>query len=146
MKRKKKVLILDGDQVLRRSYSEELTDEGYDVAFARSASEGIAKLERDNHDLVVMEINMPGASGLDALGSIAGKFPHLPLVINSASDDYRSHFGSWAADAYLVKSPDLSELKRTIRSLLSGTTFNGTPTPTFHVESNLVLSGTPREL
>ncbi|NLI16870.1 MAG: response regulator, partial [candidate division Zixibacteria bacterium] len=39
----------------------------------------------------------------------------LPVIINSAYSSYKANFSSWLADDYVVKSPDLTELKDTIR-------------------------------
>ena len=43
----------------------------------------------------------------------------MPVVINSAYPAFKSDFGTWGADAYVVKSSDLSELKAKVRSLLA---------------------------
>jgi DNA-binding response OmpR family regulator len=52
------------------------------------------------------------------LGRIIGRYRDLPIILHSSYPCYKEDFMSWAADAYLTKSPDLKELKRTIRNLL----------------------------
>ena len=42
----------------------------------------------------------------------------MPVILNSAYSSYKDNFLSWSADAYVVKSSDLGELKQTIKSLL----------------------------
>jgi DNA-binding NarL/FixJ family response regulator len=61
---------------------------------------------------------MPGMDGLEALGKLLAEDPKVPVVLNSAYSSYKDNFLSWSADAYVVKSSDLTELKETIRRLL----------------------------
>jgi two-component system response regulator (stage 0 sporulation protein F) len=56
--------------------------------------------------------------GLEALPRILGLKQHVKVIINSAYAQYKESFMSWAADAYVVKSSDLSELKQKIKELL----------------------------
>jgi len=56
--------------------------------------------------------------GLEVLARIMSIDRRVPIVLNSGYSSYRNNFLSWAADAYVVKSPDPSELKRIINNLL----------------------------
>jgi DNA-binding response OmpR family regulator len=114
-----KLLIVDDERNLRRLYREDLAGEGYEVITAGSVDECLAKLDEEDPDLVVLDIRMPGADGLEALGKIRENRPNLPVVLNSAYSSYRDNFLSWTADAYLVKSSDLDPLRHTIRKLLT---------------------------
>jgi len=55
---------------------------------------------------------------LEALGKIIGKERNIPVIIHSAYSSYKDDFISWAADDFVLKSSDLTELKRKIRALL----------------------------
>ena len=57
-------------------------------------------------------------NGLEALPRILGLKEGLPVILNTAYSQYQESFMSWAADAYVVKSSDLSELKQKIKELL----------------------------
>ena len=57
--------------------------------------------------------------GLAAMDEIMELKHRIPVIINSAYSIYKDNFKSWSADAYVVKSSDLSELKTTVEQLLS---------------------------
>jgi len=61
---------------------------------------------------------MPAMDGLEALGRILGLKKDIPVILNTAYSNYKDDFMSWAADAYVVKSSDLTQLKTTIREVL----------------------------
>jgi two-component SAPR family response regulator len=69
-------------------------------------------------DLVVLDIVMPVMDGMEALGRMIGKYKDIPIILYSSYPHYREDFMSWAADAYLIKSSDLTDLKKTIKNLL----------------------------
>ena len=115
---KKKILIVDDDEGLRSLYEEELREEGYEVVTARDGKEALLKLEKERPDLVILDIVMPQMDGMEALGQIMGRERNVPIIIHTSYPGYREDFMSWAADAYVTKSDDLSELKKKIRELL----------------------------
>ena len=122
-----KILIVDDEPHLRLLYRKDLEDEGYEVFEAASAEEGIAAFEKHHPDLVVMDIRMPGMNGLEAMARVLDKDRRIPIVLNTAYDSYRDDFTSWAADAYVTKGPDTSELRATIRRLLEEREHIGPP-------------------
>jgi two-component system response regulator (stage 0 sporulation protein F) len=115
---KPKVLVVDDERNLRTLYQRELEREGYQVVSAASAREGLALIESERPDVVVLDIRMPGMDGLEALARTLDQHPQLPVILNTAYSCYQDDFLSWAADAYLVKSADVSELLEKIRSLV----------------------------
>jgi two-component system response regulator (stage 0 sporulation protein F) len=121
---KKKILIVEDEEVLRFLYEEELKTEGYEVLTAGNGKEAIQKLEEGKPDLVVLDIIMPVMDGIEALGPILAKERKIPIILHTSHAEYQEDFKSWAADAYVMKSSDLLELKATIRKLLEK---RGTP-------------------
>jgi len=113
-----KVLIVDDDKNIGLLYREELIDEGHDVEIVLNGKECIEKLESYTPDLIVMDIRMPEMDGIEALGRIIAQRKDIPVILNSAYSSYKDDFRSWGADAYLVKSSDLSDLKRTIAEVI----------------------------
>ncbi len=113
------LLIVEDEDNLRTLYKDELEDEGYDVVLARDGKEAIALAEEVCPDLVVMDVRMPRMDGIEAMGRILSRNNTVPIVLNTAYSSYKDHFMSWAADAYVVKSADLTELKTTIRDILA---------------------------
>src|SRR4030043_2223373 len=114
----RKILVVEDEEGLRLLYEEELTAEGYDVLTARNGREAIQQLEQGKPDLIVLDIVMPVMVGLETLGRIVGKERKIPVILNTSYPGYREDFMSWAADAYVTKSADLTELKGKIRGLL----------------------------
>jgi len=115
---RKIVLIVDDDVNQRLLYEQELTDEGYQVVLASDGREALEKVKEVSPDVVVLDIAMPGMDGIEALGRILGKDNALPVILNTAYSSYKDNFMSWSADAYVVKSSDLTELKTEIRKAL----------------------------
>jgi CheY-like chemotaxis protein len=122
-----RILIVDDEPNLRTLYRRDLEDDGYEVIEASSAEEGIKAFERERPDLVVLDVRMPGMNGLEAMARILDKDRRIPIILNTAYDSYRDDFTSWAADAYVTKGPDTSELMKTIRKLLEEREHLGPP-------------------
>jgi DNA-binding response OmpR family regulator len=118
----KKILVVDDEANIRRLYSEELTDAGYRVACAAGWDEAQRALDREPFDLVTLDIRLgEGADGIEALRQIKELRPGLPVVLVTAYEEYQADFGSWAAEGYVVKSADLTELKARIARELGRT-------------------------
>ncbi len=113
-----KVLIVDDEENVRELYKAELIDEGYEVLLASNGKEAIQCIQKDVPDIVVMDIRMPEMDGIEALGRLVARYKDLPVILNTAYSSYRDDFRTWAAEAYVVKSSDLSELKAKIRDIL----------------------------
>ncbi len=114
-----KIMCVDDDLSLLRLYQEELTEEGYKVILARDGKEAMVKFEKENPDLVIMDIRMPNMDGIEALTAMLGKNRQIPVILNTAYPQYRENFMTWGAEAYIIKSSDLSELKNTIKEVLA---------------------------
>ena len=113
-----KILVVEDEEGLRLFYEEELTSEGYEVITARNGKEAIQRLEEGSPDLIILDIVMPVMDGMEALSRILRKDRKIPIILNSSYSAYRDDFMSWAADAYVTKSTDLTELKTKIQDLL----------------------------
>jgi DNA-binding NtrC family response regulator len=113
-----RLLIVDDERDIRHLYAAELEDEGYEVDSAGSGAEAAEKLNHQHFDLVVLDIQMKGESGLQLLQKIVKERTDLPVILCTAFSCYKEDFSSWLADGYVVKSSDLSELKREIDRVL----------------------------
>ena len=123
------ILIVEDDEHQQLLYSEELKEEGYDVVVATSGQEALATIERVEPDLVVLDIAMPGMDGIEALGRLLSQNNQLPVVLHTAYATYKDNFMTWSADAYVVKSSDLSELKAEIERVLAKRRSNADAAP-----------------
>ena len=115
----KKILVVDDEAHIRLLYTEELTEEGYEVVTAEGGLNLLEKIENEKPDLVVLDIKMVDYNGLDLLQDIRNRFYDLPVVLCSAYDTFKDDMKSIAADYYVIKSFDLGELKTKIAELLS---------------------------
>ena len=113
-----KILCVDDDPTLLDLYREELTEEGYKVIVARNGKDAVTRFSREKPNLVILDIRMPEMDGITALNAILGKNRQVPIIFNTAFPQYRENFMTWGAEAYVVKSSDLSELKQAIRRVL----------------------------
>jgi CheY-like chemotaxis protein len=113
-----KVLCVDDDLSLLRLYEDELTEEGYAVVLARDGKEALAKFEKESPQVVVMDIRMPVMDGIEALTTLLGRDRQVPVILNTAYPQYKENFMTWGAEAYVIKSSDLTELKQKIREVL----------------------------
>ncbi len=113
------ILLVEDDKNQCLLYEQELRLEGYEVVTASNGKEALEKVQEKLTDIIIMDINMPKMDGIEAMGRILSKNKEIPVIINTAYSDYKDSFMSWAADAYIVKSSDLSELKNTIKEILT---------------------------
>jgi len=113
-----RVLLVDDSESIRLLYEKEMEEEGYQMLLAASGEEALELLEREEVDLVVLDIKMKQMSGLEALQHIVKEKKNLPVILCSAYSSYQDDFSSWLADSYVIKSSDMSELKGEIRRLL----------------------------
>mgnify|MGYP001105414236 CR=1 FL=1 len=113
-----KILVVDDEEHIRFLYSEELTEEGYDVITADSGYKLLERIEEEKPDLVVLDIKMVDYNGLDLLQDIRNQYADLPVILCTAYDTFKEDMKSIAADAYVIKSFDLTELKNKISAIL----------------------------
>lgn len=111
-----KILVVDDEKHIRMLYQEELESEGYAVATSDGEEPILSVLAREKPDVVILDIKLgPGRSGLDLLQEIRGLTNHVPVILSTAYDSFQHDLKSIAADHYVVKSVDLSELKDKVR-------------------------------
>ena len=81
MKTQRKVLVVDDDPVIAKSFDRVLSGKGYAVITARDGSEALQKLRDEKYDVVFTDIKMPGMSGIEVAEKIRATQPWLPVVI-----------------------------------------------------------------
>ena len=112
------LLIVDDEKNILKLYEKEFKEEGHDVLIATSGLEALQKLEKNAVDLVILDIRMPELNGVETLKKIMESPSKPPIILNSAYTSYKDNFLTWAAEAYVVKSSDLTELKAKTREVL----------------------------
>lgn len=115
---KKTILVVDDEEHIRLLYKEEFEEEGYNVLLASDGEDALAQIENNLPDLVTLDVKMPGIDGITLARKIKELKSDMPLIFVSAYEDYKHDFGTWASDAYFVKSANLTELKSLISNIL----------------------------
>ena len=114
----KKILCVDDDLSLLYLLKEELSEEGYKVILAKDGKQAMEKFREQKPQAVVMDIRMPLMDGIETLNAMLGKDRQIPIILNTGFPEYKQNYMTWGADAFIVKSSDLSELKQKIREVL----------------------------
>jgi DNA-binding NarL/FixJ family response regulator len=123
------ILIADDHAVVRRGLREILADSlpGTTFSEAGNADEALGLLAKRPTNLVVLDINMPGRSGLDVLKDVKHIFPRLPVIVLSVQpeDQYAVRCLRNGASAYINKDSAPEELAIAARKVLAGGRYVG---------------------
>jgi len=116
------ILIVEEDDRLRSALRLALEEEGFAVAAVPDVETGLERLPEVDPDLVLVDIMLPGASGLDLCRSIR-QTSHVPIIIVTARDDSHDVVAGLeaGADDYVTKPFVIKELAARIRALLRRT-------------------------
>ncbi len=112
------ILVVDDEASIRTLYREELEDAGYRVLCAEGGEDARRILGEGPVHLVVLDIKLRGESGLQILQEISRDRTDLPVVLSTAYSSFKDDFSSWLADAYVVKSGNLDELKAEVARVI----------------------------
>jgi DNA-binding response OmpR family regulator len=113
-----RIYVIEDEPSLRLLYRTELEGMGHEVTCLSNGREAMTKMNLEQPDLIVLDIMMPEGDGMEFLTRMLDHRMSIPVIINSAYSHYKNDFMSWAAEAYVVKSSDLSELKTEIHRVL----------------------------
>ncbi|PZW49876.1 nitrogen regulation protein NR(I) [Pseudomonas sp. URMO17WK12:I2] len=111
MSRSETVWIVDDDRSIRWVLEKALQQEGMSTQSFDSADGVLGRLSRQQPDVIISDIRMPGSSGLELLSSIREMHPRLPVIIMTAHSDLDSAVASYQGGAfeYLPKPFDVDE-------------------------------------
>jgi CheY-like chemotaxis protein len=113
MQATKKVLVIDDDPVVGKSFRRVLAAKGYAVMSVASGAEALERLKHEDYDVVYADIKMPGMSGLEVTERIKANRPWLPVVIVTGygSDANEARALELGVAAFLRKplSPEMIE-------------------------------------
>jgi CheY-like chemotaxis protein len=109
----RKVLVVDDDPVVGKSFDRVLSGKGYAVITASNAQEALNKLDAEDYDVVFTDIKMPGMSGLEMAERVKERRPWLPVVIVTGygSPDNEARAEAAGVSGFLRKplSPEMIE-------------------------------------
>src|ERR1700732_5351139 len=118
------ILVVDDEPQIRRVMRMTLVAQGYEVSDARCGDDALELLRSEKYDLVLLDVNMPGISGVQTCREIrAGSdLPIIMLTVRGAERDKVQALDA-RADGYLTKPFSVSELLARIRAVLRRTSF-----------------------
>jgi DNA-binding response OmpR family regulator len=118
----KRILLVEDDEHIQFLIREELVENGYEVTIASDGVEAMKMLQAEgvpSPDLIILDIRMPKMDGFETMGHILKSKIDSPIIIHSAYSGYKNHPLTMAADAYVVKSHNFTQLNETISELLA---------------------------
>lgn len=117
-----RILVVDDEEHIRQYYTDELSEAGHQVQTAATGHELLRRIDQLQPEVVVLDIRLVDYDGLELLQEIRNQYHDLPVILCTAYDTYKEDPKSIAADYYVVKSFDLSELKMAIQRALEANT------------------------
>ena len=117
---KHKVLIVDDEAIVRESIRDWLKDSGYDVATAESGEEALAMVQKQDFDVMVVDIRLPGESGIAVMKKVKAKKPNTKSIVITAypSEETISQAKKLGAIDYLIKPLVPDDLEKLIQNSL----------------------------
>ena len=117
-----RILLVDDEEHIRQLYTVELSEEGHQVFTVASGYNLLKRIDSLQPEAVVLDIRLVDYDGLELLQEIRNLYHDLPVILCTAYDTYKEDPKSIAADNYVVKSFDLSELKMAIHRAIEADT------------------------
>ena len=116
-----RILIVDDDTASCRTLELHFRSQGHEAHSAHSVDDGLAAADDFNPEMIVLDIRMPGRSGLEGLPDFKERFPQTAVIIITAYHDMASTIQAMqcGADDYIHKPIDIDELDTTIFRLLA---------------------------
>ena len=99
-------------------HEQDLSLEGHEIIIAADGKDAFETVETRRPDIIVMDVCSLSMRDIKIMCSIVSEHRDIPVIIYTAYSSYKDVFMSWTADAYIVKSSDLTELKNKIKELL----------------------------
>ena len=116
-----RILIVDDDEVSCQLFAETLEQEGYLVDQAHSGDEALALLRDNLHDLLVIDVRMPGLTGLQVTRTVHAKQASLPIIVMTAFGSMETAIEAIHEGAFdfISKPMNLEEIKKTVSRALA---------------------------
>jgi len=114
------VLVVDDDSGIREALDRALRLEGFAVSTSEDGEDAVAAVERDRPHVMVLDLGLPGISGIDVIHRLRADGHDLPICVLSARDEIADRVEGLkaGADDYVVKPFELEELVARLHALL----------------------------
>ncbi len=119
----RKVLVVDDDPVVRKSFDRVLSGKGYAVITAEGGEEALHKLDEERYDIVYSDIRMPGMSGLEVAENVKARRPWTPVVIITGygTDAAEARAKAAGVSSFLHKPLSPEMIEDSVRDTLAAT-------------------------
>jgi len=112
-----RVLIVDDEKEFLEAMGERIAARGMDVAISMSAREALEKIENESFDAIIMDFQMPGMDGIEALKAIKAKNPELQIILLTGHASVKKGVEAMKEGAldYIEKPADMDEITQKIK-------------------------------
>jgi CheY-like chemotaxis protein len=113
-----KVLVVDDEEPVRNLFKDLLTREKHYVSYVSCAEEALGLIEKDNFDVVLMDIKLPGMTGVEALKLVREKKPDLTVIMITGygyDDDLIAKCREHGCSGYIGKNMPVSQIMSNFR-------------------------------
>jgi len=114
------ILVVDDEHLIRWSLEQQLRREGYSILLAETGAEALQKAQVETPDLVLLDVRLPDADGLEILERLRAGDPESPVIMITAHGGVGSAVRAMKLGAhdYIIKPFDMEELKLTVKKAL----------------------------
>lgn len=116
----RRILVVDDEPQIRRIMRAVLVTKGYEVAEAESGENALKLVSSERYDLMLLDINMPGISGIEVCREVR-RSSDIPIVIMSAGEEIKAQALNAGANDYLKKPFGVSQIFSCVELNLSKT-------------------------
>lgn len=115
-----KILVIDDEEILRHCLDDILSDAGFKVQTASSGEEGLQLFEEEFFEIILLDIKMPGMSGIEVLKAIKKINPETKVIIITGYASVNTAVESMklGASDYLTKPFDMNQIKESVYQLV----------------------------
>jgi len=116
------LLVVDDQPAIRQLLYETLSAEGHRVETAANGREAVARVQKERPDLILLDLKMPGLTGLEALQEIQRYTPGVPVILVTAYGELSDpgEAERLGIKSLILKPFDLNDVRQTVRRVLDG--------------------------
>ena len=116
-----RILITDDDESSCELFAEVLEREGYRVDQVQTGADALARLRERLHDLLLVDVRMPGMTGLEVTRAVRKEYPYLPILVMTAFGSMETAVEAIREGAFdfISKPMNFEELKKTVARALA---------------------------
>ncbi|MCX8012222.1 MAG: response regulator [Desulfobacterota bacterium] len=113
-----KVLIIDDERPIRETLDMLLREKGYEVLTSESGEKGLALIQKNPLDIVILDLRLPGMNGIEVMREIRKIFPKIIIILITAyhNEDVYAEAENFGIYGYLLKPINIGELETLIES------------------------------